>query len=147
VVAADLRQDWTRALVQSGHQPEAATVWLLEGITSYLTDSENDRLIDRVGALSSFGSELGLDLFNRERWKNLISTLCGDDAADPMAAMWQSSGREDPVEWLASHGWRGREHHVPELADRYGRPLADVLVRAGPSVMYNRFLTAHRTSM
>jgi methyltransferase (TIGR00027 family) len=143
-IAADLRDDWTEDVVEAGFRADLPTAWLAEGITGYLTDAENDDLVSRVGSLSAAGSELSLDLFDRVRRRRLVAALCGAGARDPMETTWQSTGPRDPSAWLASKGWLAREHDVAELAARYGRPLPHVLASAGPTVLYNRLLTARR---
>ncbi|MBO3735930.1 SAM-dependent methyltransferase [Actinoplanes flavus] len=128
-VPADLREDWPDALRDAGFDPDLPTAWLVEGLMVYLTEADNDLLLARIGALSGTGSRLAIEHVNQAysehpRMKPAHNRLAAT------AASWQSSV-EDPVAWLAGHGWRGRITGQAEIAKRNGRdipPIADVAV-------------------
>ncbi|WP_431914832.1 SAM-dependent methyltransferase [Nonomuraea jabiensis] len=60
-VANDLRQDWPRALTESGFSPRRPAAWLAEGILYTLPPEAADLLLDRITAVSAPGSVLALD--------------------------------------------------------------------------------------
>ncbi|MFI6254013.1 SAM-dependent methyltransferase, partial [Streptomyces sp. NPDC051016] len=39
------------------------------------------------------------------------------------ASMWVSEMPDDPVAWLAGHGWDADTHTLRERAAAYGRPI------------------------
>jgi methyltransferase (TIGR00027 family) len=136
VVHADLREDWTRALVTAGFRPSAPTVWLIEGLLVYLSRPDAEGLLEAVHGLSAPGSQVSFE-----------HTPPGDDgliaqarAAMPDArvtALWKDGLGGDGPGWLAERGWRCAVHTRAELAREYGRPLEETDSGGG-------FLTAVR---
>jgi methyltransferase (TIGR00027 family) len=119
-VPADLREDWGAALADAGFSPQAPTAWLAEGLLPYLTETDNDRLVDRVGELSAPGSRLGIEVVNP------TTTYRGDVSGfkrmqSSINAPWRST-QPDPSGWLVRHGWRPADAPtMEELHRRYGR--------------------------
>lgn len=136
VLRADLRTDWYTPLVQAGFDPARPTAWLIEGLLMYLERPDADALLDRVGTLSAPGSRLGLEHVNQayvdlpqmqEVWERLRR----------FDALWRSTV-EDPVAWLAGHGWSARVTSAAGLAATHGRdvpPLTDP-ARVGDARMW-----------
>ncbi|MFI9364430.1 SAM-dependent methyltransferase [Kitasatospora sp. NPDC053057] len=120
VVPADLREDWAAALTAAGFHPEAPTAWLAEGLLPYLTQADNDLLLERVGALSAPTSRLAVEHVNP------TTTYKGDVSGfqrmqSSIGAQWRST-QADPPGWLAGHGWRTLDAPtMDELHLRYGR--------------------------
>ncbi|MEV7602970.1 SAM-dependent methyltransferase [Kitasatospora sp. NPDC089797] len=119
-VAVDLREDWPGALAAAGHDPGEPTVWIAEGLLIYLPREAVDLLLERVGACSAPGSRMGLTLGAR----GVIERFAADAAPGSAASMWVSEMPEDPVAWLAGHGWQARCHTLRERAAAYGRPVS-----------------------
>lgn len=122
-VPADLREAWPDPLTAAGFDPAEPTAWVVEGVLIYLPVADNDRLLAAVGDLSAPGSRLALDHMNHT----------GDDRAAvretsaqvrKMGAAFQSA-MDDPVGWLAGHGWHATVDRVPAMAVAYGRPLPE----------------------
>jgi methyltransferase (TIGR00027 family) len=137
-VGCDLREDWPSKLLGAGLDAELPTAWIAEGLLIYLTRSEVDRLLDRVGALSAPGSQLGLTLASAgwlERSRAWLDERGGEpdpgvDRLDgpprgrsPLSALWQSAAPDDPRAWLDRRGWSAQAFDAFELAAAYGRPL------------------------
>jgi methyltransferase (TIGR00027 family) len=61
VVSQDLRDDWPRALCESGFDVTQPTAWLLEGLLMYLAEVDRERLLGRIDELSTAGSQLALE--------------------------------------------------------------------------------------
>ncbi|REE97585.1 SAM-dependent methyltransferase [Thermomonospora umbrina] len=122
VLAADLRADWGAPLLASGFDPQRPTAWLAEGVLSFLTERDNERIMRRITGLSAPGSRLGLEHLNGAfqrlpglRWAQRRLTESGSG--------WRSAV-DDPVGWLARHGWRATVSHPAEVAACHGRPIA-----------------------
>jgi methyltransferase (TIGR00027 family) len=133
-VAADLREDWSRPLLESGFRPAEPTCWLIEGLLIYLSAEQAAALLGVVGGLSAPGSrvafefeDLGTDPVREQARRSAAMT--------EYAAMWQG-GLPDPAGWLATHGWRSQQHDRAEVGAGYGR------AGAGPS--QGGFVTAER---
>jgi methyltransferase (TIGR00027 family) len=117
-VAVDLREDWPAALAAAGHDPSAPTVWVAEGLLVYLPWDTVDGLVARIGAQSAAGSRMGLTLAARGAVKRF-----GADAAPGSAtSLWVSEVPDDPVGWLAGHGWDAGQHTLRACAAAYNRP-------------------------
>jgi methyltransferase (TIGR00027 family) len=119
-VAVDLREDWPGALAAAGHDPAAPTVWIAEGLLAYLPEDAVDLLLARIGARSAAGSLLGLTLGSR----GVIERFGADAAPGSAASMWVSEMPDDPVGWLAGHGWKATGHTLRRRAAAYGRPFS-----------------------
>ena len=65
-VPVDLRQDWPKALRDSGFDPDAPTAWSAEGLLPYLPATAQDLLFERVNALSAPGSRLAVEAFGAD---------------------------------------------------------------------------------
>jgi methyltransferase (TIGR00027 family) len=110
VVEADLSEEWSAPLLKAGFRLDEPTAWLAEGILPFLTEEENDKLLDRISDLSALGSRLAFEHISQ--------------AADAFAELGVSIGSvlEDPEAWLAQHSWQGQVYDEAGLAASYIRP-------------------------
>ena len=116
VVPCDLRDDWPAALRAAGLDPARATAWIAEGLLVYLSAADVDRLLATVTGLSAPGSWLGLTMTTRD----------ADELADTrLATLRQSRAPDDPVGWLAGHGWAADVSDLREVLRAHGRPLPE----------------------
>ena len=125
-VAVDLREGWPAALVAAGHDPSKPTVWIAEGLLIYLPDDAVELLLARISAQSAAGSRMGLTLGSR----GVIERFGADAVPGSAASMWVSEMPDDPVGWLAGHGWDAESHTLRECAAAYGRPISTPPQRA-----------------
>lgn len=119
VVAIDLRENWTGALLEAGFDASQPTAWLAEGLLLYLPPQGQRRLLDNIHDLSTPGSRLALNHVNvtpalldraRERKGELgvdISTLIATEPGD------------DPSEYLADQGWEVSSLTLSEIIEPY----------------------------
>ena len=121
VVPCDLREDWPTALIQAGFDPKRPTAWLLEGLFMFLPPDAGEKVLYWVSALSTRGSTLALEHVNRE-FRELPQMRPVHDRFDTLDARWQSDV-EDPVEWLAGHGWHATVTHQVDLAAQHDRAV------------------------
>ncbi|MER6415119.1 class I SAM-dependent methyltransferase [Streptomyces humidus] len=119
-VAVDLREDWPGALAAAGHDRAAPTVWIAEGLLIYLPEDAVELLLARISAQSAPGSRMGLTLGSR----GVIERFGADAVPGSAASMWISEMPDDPVGWLAGHGWEACCHTLRERAAAYGRPIS-----------------------
>lgn len=118
-VVADLREDWPGALLAAGYDPTAPTAWIAEGLLIYLPEEAVELLLARISAQSAAGSRMGLTLGSR----GVIERFGADAAPGSAASLWVSEMPDDPVGWLAGHGWEADSHTLRERAAAYGRPI------------------------
>ncbi|MDI5964990.1 class I SAM-dependent methyltransferase [Streptantibioticus silvisoli] len=119
-VAVDLREDWPAALTAAGHDPATPTVWIAEGLLIYLPEDAVELLLARISTQSAPGSRMGLTLGSR----GVIEGIGADAEPGSPASMWVSEMPDDPVGWLAGHGWQADSHTLHERAAAYGRPVS-----------------------
>ncbi len=120
VVAADLAaDDWPEALLAARFDSSAPTVFIAEGLSWYLTEDENARLLATLARLAPPGSRLGIDMVSRDYLEN--------PAAAPFFAFtaahgirWQF-GTDDPAGFLAAYGWQAEVRTFAGFARRLGR--------------------------
>jgi methyltransferase (TIGR00027 family) len=112
-VPGDLRDDWPAALRSAGLRPDQPTVWVAEGLLVYLSPDDVDQLLDRVTSLSAPGSRLGLTFRSRTP----------GDQTSPAVALRQSAAPDDPVGWLAGHGWAAQLTGAREVLRAHGRAV------------------------
>jgi methyltransferase (TIGR00027 family) len=133
-VPVDLRDDWPAALSAAGFDPTQPTAWLAEGLLPYLPAEAQDRLFERLTALSAPDSQVAVEAFSlgsadterrraarRERWARMRRGLGLDINVETLT--YQESDRADAADWLTTHGWQ--VHAVDNLDEmaRLGRPI------------------------
>lgn len=132
-VPVDLRQDWPKALRDSGFDADEPTAWAAEGLLPYLPAAAQDQLFERVTTLSAPGSRLAVESFGagffdadylaerREQMRTLREEA-GDDTAGPdVADLWYIEARTDVAAWLTANGWETAMITAEGLTHRYHR--------------------------
>lgn len=111
-VAIDLREDWPKALQDSGFDPSQPTSWSAEGLLIYLPSEAQDKLFDHITELSAPGSRLAtehvpdLSAFTDERSQELRDRIKQLGSDIEMADLVYQGTRNDPVEYLRARGWQ-----------------------------------------
>lgn len=121
VTVADLRDDWSAALLTAGFDPTLPTAWLAEGLLMYLSEADSDQLLASIDILSAPGSRLAIEHINRA-YTDLPEMRAVHERLRNVGASWLST-LEDPVGWLAGHGWAATVIPQTELAAQHGRPV------------------------
>jgi methyltransferase (TIGR00027 family) len=112
LVPADLRGDWPAQLTAADFDPARPTVWIAEGLLVYLDPDQVDRLAATVTRLSAPASQLGLTFRHR-------ASGAGGGSLGP--ALRRSAAPDDPVGWLAGHGWAATLSSPREVLAARGR--------------------------
>lgn len=130
-VGVDLRDDWPKALRDSGFDPAQPTAWSAEGLLVYLPPEAQDRLFDDIGTLSASGSTLATEYHPDaaatigERSK-AISKQWGDNGAHlDISHLFYAGERRHVGEYLTEHGWQVSARNRPEVFAGYGRTFPD----------------------
>jgi len=110
-VEADLSlPDWSEKLLQCGNfDPLLDTVWLLEGLTGYLTEEEIKLLFEKITNCCIAGTRL-------------IATFISPDLKLVSQGLHKFKTRE-PLEFVADWGWEGSMEDFTDIGARYGRDL------------------------
>jgi methyltransferase (TIGR00027 family) len=122
-LGVDLREDWGVALLKAGLRRTEPTAWLAEGLLTYLSASEVERLFTVVGALSGPGSRVAFE-FEPMGGAAARAEAQAVAAMNEYAALWRG-GLPDAPEWLANRGWRPEVQRQADVAARYGRPIEE----------------------
>lgn len=117
-VAADLSlPDWADNLRAAGFRGDVRTLWLLEGLTGYLTREENDRLFARMRAASTsadcrvLATWVGAsrEVFGAGAPKSAFHSCCTDDGPAIATAAGWAEARQEPIGAVARRLGRGNE--------------------------------------
>ncbi len=144
-VPVDLRDNWSAALVAAGFDRTRPTAWLAEGLLPYLPVDAQNRLFQKLTALSELDSEIAVEAFHtgsadterrraarRARWLRMRDRLGLDINVETLT--YQDGERPDAAKWLKCHGWQVQAVDNAEEMARLGRripeDLADEAVRS-----------------
>jgi methyltransferase (TIGR00027 family) len=127
-VAIDLREDWPKALQDTGFDVSAPSSWSAEGLLMYLPPDAQDRLFDNITALSAPGSRLATEFHGGDFGASLA------DRAKDIAAAWKGEGfdldftelfyggeRNHVVDYLSGSGWSVATRNRQEIFADYGK--------------------------
>ncbi len=119
---ADLTQPWSHLLLEQEYQPSLPSVWLLEGLLMYLTESEVRQLLQTISQLTTADSYLGLDLVS-------VKSI----EYEPYKGYFRS-GFDCPEELLAEYGWRAEVIQPGDEGAHFGRYTDKLPPREVPDV-------------
>lgn len=122
VVGVDLADDWPPALTSAGFDPDAPSVWLMEGLLQYLDEAEVRALFARVDALSAPGSVLLYEVVGTA----LLESPFMVPVLESMAAQGSPwlFGSDTPGELAEQHGWSAVVTDIAVPGDAWGRWFA-----------------------
>lgn len=113
-VAADLSlATWPSVLLAAGYNPQKPTVWLVEGVTGYLSEEENRSLFSCLATLSAPGS-------------HLMATFITPAASKTVGVALHRFMPENPLQLLQESGnWTGEAVDLQDAAEALGRAPHD----------------------
>lgn len=136
VVIADLQEDWSERLVESGFAPAGRTVWIVEGLIYYLPEEAAHRLLEDLASLSPPSSRLIVDVHHP-----MMRDL---PALAPWRAALMDMGEpflfftEDGPALLADHGWDSDAYSIAEIGTQLGVALDPVGSNGVRRLLYGR---------
>jgi methyltransferase (TIGR00027 family) len=139
-----IKEHWPEALLRSGFKPRQPTVWLIEGLLPYLSESAIPHLLNIVTALSAPDSQLGFTAINREMLTSASTQLWVKSMED--AGVPWLSGMDDPEALLAKRGWVATVVQPGEDSANFGRWSYPVVPRSVPGIPRSWLVTAIRSS-
>ncbi|WP_369639688.1 SAM-dependent methyltransferase [Nocardia sp. JMUB6875] len=119
-VAVDLREDWPKALRNSGFDPDAPTAWLVEGLLIYLTPAAQDQLFDAITGLSAPGSRVAIEQMDPLPAEAVAAMSQGDDSGSDWVRMIYNEPRTDSTAWFAERGWTGERIYLTDYIEGLG---------------------------
>jgi methyltransferase (TIGR00027 family) len=118
-LGVDLADDWTGELRSAGLDPEAPSVWLIEGLLQYLDETAVRTLFARIDGLSAPGSVLlydivGAALMNAPFMAGLLKSMAEQGSPWLFAT-------DVPGELAECLGWSADVTDVADPGHRWGR--------------------------
>lgn len=149
VCPADLAEDgWPQALTIAGLDDAAPAVFIAEGLSWYLTEDENARLLDNLASLAAVGSRLGIEIVSRDFLEN-PAVVPFFELTATHGIRWQF-GTNDPAGFLAAHGWLAEVTDFDVVARRLGRwpppGVAEDLAAHAAAASHSYFIRAERAA-
>jgi len=138
-IGVDLEGSWTDALSLAGFDPQQRSVWVLEGLFSYLSESSVLRLLDIVTAMATPGSWLGFEALSHDTVTSAAARLW-----EEVAAVQLHFGTNEPEALLTLRGWTPTVLQFGEEGADFGRWLAPVVPRSSMSSDRTFLVTAER---
>jgi methyltransferase (TIGR00027 family) len=134
-IGVDLgRPSWSDALLGAGYEVREPSVWLMEGLLFYMSESAVRDLLGVASTLAAPGSLLGLDLVNRD--------LLSSPTTRPLLAAFARRGAlpgrfgvNDPEGLLAKYGWAAEATQPGEWGANYARWPYPVAPRGTPGLI------------
>ncbi|MFI0168813.1 class I SAM-dependent methyltransferase [Streptomyces sp. NPDC017095] len=124
-LAADLRLDWSEALLGAGFDAAAPTAWLAEGLLLYLPADAERRLMTTIGRLSAAGSSLAYEIKEIAESPRVraspVYTAARRRLGIDLLALFDSRARPDSAGALAERGWSVAVHTPYDFTARHGR--------------------------
>lgn len=135
-VPVDLRQDWPKALRDTGFDATQPTAWSVEGLLPYLPAEAQNLLFERITELSARDSRIAVEAFSAgffsedhlARRREHIAKMraeaagAGDDMPDP-EQLWFIEDRPHVPDWLSEHCWEVAALPSDDLMARYHRTM------------------------
>lgn len=153
-VAVDLRDDWSKALVETGFDKRQPTAWIAEGLFGYLPPEAQDRLLDNITALSAEGSRLACEAIPD---MSEVDTEKAQEMMQRATAKWREHGfdldfgelgyqgeRNDVAAYLDNLGWRSDGIRMTELLADSGLdaiPQTNDSVSVADTIYYSSVLS------
>ena len=146
-VAVDLREDWPKALQDSGFDPAKPSAWLVEGLLMYLPASAQEQLFTGIDSLATQGSHVAL-----EEMQPMPTDALEAKRAEERAQGQQQPGtffsliynelHRDAATWFGHHGWDAQATVVADYFVELGRPVPEPDTDAGQMLYSGGLVTA-----
>jgi methyltransferase (TIGR00027 family) len=138
-IGVDLEDSWADALSFAGFDPHQRSVWVLEGLFSYLAESSVLRLLDIVTAMATPGSWLGFEALGHDTVTSEAARIWEETAAVQLRF-----GTNEPEALLTPRGWTPTVLQFGEERANFGRWPSPVLPRSSMSSDRAFLVTAER---
>ncbi|KHO27509.1 SAM-dependent methyltransferase [Mycolicibacterium setense] len=110
-IAIDLRDDWSKALVDNGLDPGKPTAWIAEGLLIYLPPEAQDQLFDNITRLSAPGSYIATEYipdaaaFSEDRSRGVTDGFRRFGFDGELSQLVYHGRRSSVIEYLTACGW------------------------------------------
>jgi methyltransferase (TIGR00027 family) len=122
-LAADLRENWTGVLLDSGFRSTEQTAWLAEGLLIYLTAEEAGHLLTATTDLSAPGSRIAFE-YNDTSDGSPVSQARTLPGMTRITSLWKGGLGSATADWLTRHGWQVQTRGIGPVAASYSRRIS-----------------------
>ena len=119
-VPVDLRENWPKALCDSGFEPALPTAWLVEGLLIYLSSAAQDQLFDAIVLLSTPGSRVAIEQMDPLPAAAVAEMAEHDDAGSDWVRLIYNDPRSEATEWFTDRGWTGERIYLNDYIRHLG---------------------------
>ena len=150
-ISIDLREDWPKALRDSGFDPDKPSAWIAEGLLIYLPAAAQEQLFAGIDALASAGSHVAVEdgaPMPAEAFSAAVEAERAAQAEGDERLFFQLvyNERHAPAEqWFGEHGWDAVATPLADYLDEVGRPVPGPDTEAGPMISRNTLVRAVKT--
>jgi methyltransferase (TIGR00027 family) len=144
-VPVDLREDWPRALQDSGFDPAKPSAWIAEGLLVYLPAAAEEQLFIGIDALAGPGSHLGVEdgaPLSPEDYAAAVEAERGDQRRGVFHQLVYNERCAPADEWFGARGWTAEVTPLADYLREHGRPVPGPGSEAGPMIERNSLVTA-----
>lgn len=110
-LGVDIRTSWAEQLIAQGYRTDTPTVWLMEGLLYYLSETEVQALLTTITQLSACNSWIGADLLN----SYFVSNNTG-----AISQHWKY-GCDEPEKLFATYQWKASVLQAGDEGAHFGR--------------------------
>lgn len=136
VIFADLIvAPWLDLLYEAGYSAEKPSLWLLEGLSMYLSSEEVHQLLATISSATGEGSWLGLDMINERGMKH---------PHDKIFQGYFRSGFDRPEDLLAKYNWEAEVIEPGDEKAHYDRYTKKAPPREVPGIARRFFVVAKK---
>ncbi|MGW4767371.1 SAM-dependent methyltransferase [Nocardia sp. NPDC004278] len=123
-VPVDLREDWPKALRDSGFDPALPTAWLVEGLLIYLSPTAQDQLFAAIVSLSAPGSRVAIEQMDPLPAEAAAAMAEQDDAGSDWVRLIYNGPRGEATAWFIDRGWTGEHVYLNDYIRDLGHTPA-----------------------
>jgi methyltransferase (TIGR00027 family) len=134
-VAVDLRDDWPRALKDSGFDPSKPSAWVAEGLLIYLPATAQQQLFEGIDELACPGSWVAVEEGRPMPTAVFEAKQQEERAAGDEGTFFTLTYNEQiapGAEWFGARGWSAEATPLAGYMEQLGRPIPEGNPDAGP---------------
>ncbi|GAA4531865.1 class I SAM-dependent methyltransferase [Mycobacterium paraffinicum] len=147
-IAVDLRDDWPKALRDSGFDATKPSAWIAEGLLIYLPASAQEQLFTGIDGLAAPGSHVAVEdgaPLDQDDFEAKSEEERAAMAAGAERSFYQLVYNEriaPATEWFGERGWNAVGTPLADYLRENGRPVPGADAEAGSMVARNTLVSA-----
>ncbi len=123
---------WHKQLITYGYRPHLPTIWVMEGLLMYLTETHVHQLLSTISELSASNSRIISDLVSVKSW----SAGAANKEQTVISGHWKF-GCDEPEVLFANHNWDVTVQQPGDIRANYGRYTVELQPRYPKGVAHS----------